>query len=251
MTKARFAYTNRFTGTITASSSATGYPVENLTNPARWKPWRSANATADQWVKVQRAESSGITCALLANWRAFAGGTIKVQFNTSDAWVTPAFEATFTLPANNPTKVVALWFGSRTEAWIRFLFTYGGGGSNYVETGVAFVGAYFEPTVSVMDGVGLKRVDPSEVRESTGGQQSVVVRSRFYQVEGRFESVTAADKTAFVTMYETAGSFTPLFFAVDGDDADLIVYGRIVDELQLAHAFLDRWNVALPFEESR
>lgn len=250
-TKARFPYVNRFAGTMSASSAATGYPVTNLTSTAPWKLWRSSNATADQWVKVQRSESSGITCALLKNWRAFSGGTIKVQFNSSDSWAAPAFEATFTLPAANPTKVIALWFAARTETWIRFLFTYGGGGSNYVEAGIAFVGSYFEPTVSLADGVRFTRVDPSQVRQAIGGQRSVVSRQKFYAVDADFQFVSAADEASFQTMFDTVGTVTPLFFAVDGDDADQIVYGHMAEELRLEHAFLDRWNIGVAFEEAR
>jgi hypothetical protein len=251
MTKARLAYTQRFAGTISASSSATGYDITNLTNVARWKKWRSSTGTGEPWVKCQRAESSGLTCALIADWKKVGAGAITVQMHTSDAWGAPAFSQSFTLTSPNPTNCLAIWFTAKTQTWMRILFTNPTAVSDYAELGFAMFATYVEPSVNVQDGVGFERVDPSVTRESVGGQRSAVTRSKYHRIQAPFINVPGADRDSLLTAYEAVGVATPFFFAVDGDQPNQICYGRFAGPLQMTHVIRDRWSVVAPFEEDR
>lgn len=253
MAKARFAYTNLLAVsgvTITSSSEATARPDDYAVHPSPWKKWRSSTTTGDQWIKFDLGSNQAMQCALLSNWKRHTGGTIKFQAHTSDAWGAPTVDETFTIPSTNPTKVIAKWLSaSQNLRWVRFLFTNTGAVSDYVEVGVAFVGPYFGPSFNLSDGFKFRRVDQSLIVKSDGGNRSAHQKDRYYCAEGVFEYVPEADKDSFVTMFETNGVFTPLFFAVDPDDPDQIVYGAFDGELNVSHVVRSQWNIPFKFEE--
>lgn len=254
MAKARFAYDNLCTAaatTVTASTAVTDRPASFLKNPARWKKWRSTTTTGDQWVVFDFGAAKNLQAFLLADYKAHtSGGTIKVQTSPDNTIWTD--RGTFTLPSTNPTKVIAIWLGSvLTFRYVRFYLTNVGVVSDYVELGVAFAGVYFQPTYNIVDGFQWERVDPSVVVAADGGQESAYARTHYYRTRGQFAEMPGADKDSFVTMIESVGQRTPLFFGTDPDDPDETVYSRFDAPLSLTQVYGDTWTIGLSVQEHR
>lgn len=158
--RARIIYDNlALTSTITANSQVSDRPASYLKSAARWKKWRSATSTGDQWARFDFA-SHLVQGIALVDWRAHAGGTVKAEYWTGSTW---ADFATFTLPTFNPTRVVSVWVaGGVVTTRIRIYFTNTGAVSDYVELGVVLVGEYLEPSATLSDGFEMDLHDPSD-----------------------------------------------------------------------------------------
>lgn len=244
----RFAYTDyAAAGTAASSADATGYPKENVQNPARRKRWRSSTTNGNQNWDVDFGTSKQIDFVACVDVTAHTGGTVKAQYWTGAAWVDLG---TFTF--STVTGVGVLWVSQATTK-IRILFTNTGAVSAYVQLGVVLTGGYLQPTKQMSPGAAMARVDPTEYAFSVDGQEFAQRRTRYYRVSGVFSPMNTTDRGLFVTMYETVGRFKPFVFAFDHTVMDRCVYCRFEDDLELAHVdgSVDKWHVGVQLMEQR
>lgn len=252
---ARIAWNNLLvapTAVITSSSDATasGYIHGNLANTARWKGWRSASSTGDQWAKFDLGSNQSMQVLAAMNAVIHPGGTLKLQANTSDAWVTPAVNVTVSVPTTDYTRVWATWLtAAQSLRWVRFYFTNTGAVDTYVELGAAFAGTYLEPARSLTDTLSVRRVDPSSQRYSTGGQRSSVIKAKYHEVSGTFGIQKASARNDLRKMFETIGATTPALFTLDANDPSLTFYGTLTASLTAMHRASDLWDVPIEFVE--
>jgi hypothetical protein len=247
---ARLAYDNVVLNAatlITASGSATGWPVSNLSNSARWLRWRSSTTTGNQNVDFDFVTNKDVTCVVIADVLIHVGGTVKAQQWSGGAWVDIG---TFTVPTVNPTGMIALWFASINTQKIRVLFTNTGGLNSYVEIGAIFIGTYFQPAISLAPGYGITFVDPSIVGRSTGGQRSSDKRTPYFELRGDFNFEPETDRAAFYALNEACGVHTPFVLAINPDDpAYFVFYGRFDDPPAFDHVTLHRFSSSFQFSE--
>lgn len=250
---ARLAWSNLLTAAgvvITSSSEATGHPDENLSHPSRWKDWRSASATTDQWVKFDLGAAKSFQVLAVMNAILHTGGSLKVQANATDIWTSPTINDTLTVPNPDFTQVLADWFGTvQSFRWIRFLFVNTGAVNEAVQLGAVFAGTYLEPARSVSPDLMVRRVDPSVKRYATGGQRSSVLRAKYHEVSGTFVLQTASARNDLRTLYETAGSTTSVLFALDPANPSLVFYGSLQPALAATHRGPDLWDLPIDFVE--
>lgn len=254
MAVARLAWDNLLLASgvvVTSSGEVTDRPDDNVVNRARWKIWRSDTNINDKWIKFDLGSAKSFQAALLVNFLNHTGGAIRFQAHATDAFGSPTVDETITIPATNPTKVIAHFFSSvQSFQWIRILFANTASANEFVELGVAFTGPYLVPTNSVAPGVNTQRIDPSEITMALDGQESSQQRTKYFTDAGVFHVQTDADKDLFVIMNETIGSSIPFFFAQDADDNDQMFYGRFTSSLEMIRA--ERlWNIPFQFREVR
>lgn len=250
----RIPYANLLTAAgvaVTSSADAAGYPVSNLTNPSRWKKWRSATGTGDQWVKFDLGSNKTLTVLAAISAKLHAGGTLKAQANASDVWTSPTVSDTLTVPSPDFTAVLADWIASQSLRWIRFYFTNVGAVSDYVELGAVFAGTYLEPANTLAHGFTVTRVDPSMQRRATGGQRSALVLPKYHEVEGVLLPQVAAARDDLRTMFEIVGDSLPAILAVDPAVPGLIFYGALYGALHVQHVnpSVSLWEFPLAFRE--
>lgn len=251
MAKSRIAYVNRVTSaTLTASSEAASptRPASYLKSAARWKKWRSATSTADQNVVADFGTSQLVQVVALVDWKRHAGGAIR-----ADYWDGAAYQlfGNFAIPSFNPTKVLTLWnpVGVSTSR-IRAYFTNTAVVSDYVELGVLFAGAYYQPTYTVVDGFTVQLVDPSVIVAAVDGQEEAQSRTTFHRVAGLYDYMGQTDVDALRAVFASIGNRAPFLFAVDPDNNDEIVYGRL-ESIGLQHRAARNFNIPLAVQEAR
>jgi len=229
VTPARLAYNNLLTASgvvITSSADATGYPVTNLSNSARWKKWRSSTTTGDQWVLFDLGSNQSFQLLALTDVLLHTGGgTLKFQANATNVWTSPTVSDTMTLPSPDFTHVVADWISQQTLRYIRFYFTNVGASNSYVEIGAAVAAPYFQAAQSIAPGVSVVRHDQSIDRLSLGGQRSSIVRGKYHEITGTFKIQSTTDRDAWRTAFDTNGATAPCVFAVDPGVPSLNFYG--------------------------
>lgn len=250
---ARLAWNNRLIAdgvAITSSSEATGYVDDNLADSARWRKWRSTTTTGDQWVKFDLGANATMQVFAAMNAKLHTGGTLRVQANASDSWVTPTIDDVFTVPSPDWTQMLIDWRSATSSLrWVRFYFTNTGAISGYVELGAVFAGPYLEPTRSVSPSLSVRRIDPSTQRYAIGGQRSAVIRPKFHTVSGTFVLQTATARNVLRQAYETTGATQPAIFAVDPADPSLTFYGTLQSTLSAEHRAADLWDMPVEFVE--
>jgi hypothetical protein len=98
-----YRYYHMDSGTLTASSTASGFAVANIQDPYLNKQWKS-DAGTSHWLKwnlsggLAPATRSHLTEIAIFNhnFADLANLTVKVQANSSDSWGSPPFEQSFT-----------------------------------------------------------------------------------------------------------------------------------------------------------
>jgi hypothetical protein len=251
---ARLGYTNLLTVSgvvISSSSEGTGYVDDNLANPARWKKWRSATSTADQWVKFDLGSNQSFQVLAAISATIHVGGTLKAQANATDVWGAPTVDDTLTVPSPDLTHVLVDWLSTvKSLRWIRFYFTNTAAVSAYVELGAVFAGTYLEPGVSIKAGFDISPRDLSAQRYAIGGQRMAVRRSQYRQLEGIFRRQSSTDRDNWGTAFAAIGTHTPCLFAADPTVNNLTLYGHF-ERLDTLHyeGTANKWHVPFSFRE--
>jgi len=229
-----FLYNNLIdSATLTASSAATGYPAENLQNPFRTKPWKTAGLVAGTAQLVSNQGSAKAINAIAAtgspDWAA-APGTLQVEFNAADAWGAPSKTEALTWVANttpggNKGSIIKKLAASLTYQYQRLSVVNAGGDWRL---GRYFLGTYFEPASDISWGYEEEIVDPSLISRTIGGQDHVdeIETYRIFRASGIFE--TQAEWVLYQAMINTVGTRKDLFIAFDydGEAAEKTVYGK-------------------------
>lgn len=231
MAKSRLAYVNLATAaatTVTASTEVTSpaRPASYLKSAARWKKWRSATSTADQWALFTFSGTQTVKVVAIVDWKGHTGGAIRAEY-----WDGATYQTfgTYSLPASNPTKLLTLWNTTGVSTTrIRIVFANTAVVSDYVELGVVVCGSYYQPTYTVIDGFRVTPIDPSVIMAAADGQEEAQTRTMFHQVTGGYDFMPDADFDGFRAVFTAVGSRNPFLFAVDPDDDDLNIYGRLV-----------------------
>ncbi len=131
----RVAYTNLLdSGTLTESSEAAGYVVENVQDQRLAVKWIS-NSTTTQTVIVDLGGSTAITVMALLGHNIASGCTIVVNANTADSWGSPAVTNTMTWNAGAIIKFVS----PQTYRYWRFSIS---GSSQAIQIGRLWLGTY-------------------------------------------------------------------------------------------------------------
>lgn len=254
-TTSRVAYSNLLTAAgvvVTSSTEQTGYVDDNLTNPARWKKWKSDATAIDQWVKFDLGsnQSFQVLAAVDAVLHT-GGGTLRAQANATDAWGAPTVNDLLTPASPDYTGVIADWLSASSSLrWVRFYFTNTLGVAAAVTLGAVFVGPYLQPTSQLDPTVQITRVDPSVQRLALGGQRSSVTRRKYHDVQARYHLQSSAARDSLRTAFETVGQGVPCLFAVDPASNGLAFYGTLRGLPAQHHAgSLGLWDVVVQFTE--
>ena len=139
----RIAYNNLFDdGTLTASSEATGYAVENTQNQRLAKVWRSTDAST-QTVVVNLATAQTITVVAVMGHNLTSAANITLEGNTSDSW--PG--ATSQTVTYNAGVILKFFTGSSYQYW-RFTIEDTTNTDGYLEIGRLWIGTYMDVSPS-------------------------------------------------------------------------------------------------------
>lgn len=244
--------------TVVASGSATGYAATNLQNTKRTLKWRSTTTTGNQTVTISFSART-VNAVAIGDWLLHtSGGTVKAEYKNGGGAYANFGGGTglFTIPSPARTGLSVLYStGGVTATDIKLTFTNTGGVNTYVELGLVFVAdsaGYFTATVNVTDDLGYELVDPSEERTSVGGQKEFNAKPGYIVVPTEFGWIGASQKDSLLAIRDSVGRRIPVIVAVDPDDLNKTVYGRLADvRLRASHQTRDQWSVRMSVEEAR
>lgn len=256
MRTARIGYDNltlRPATILTSSADAVGYPVSNLSSEAVWQKWRSSSTVGDQSVITDFGSAQTVKLVAIKNYLAHVGGTVKVEYWTGAAWANfGGGTGLLTLPNPNQTGIAAIFYEAGVStAKIRITFTNTGAVNSYVEIGVLYTGSYFEPTVSLAPGYGLRRVSLSTVVRTPSGSRSANRRGSYWALSGsQFQFEPETDRAGFSAFAAFVGLHQPFLFAINPDDpGNFMFYGRLDSDLPFTHVTPMAFSLPFAFSE--
>jgi len=219
----KFMYDNLWDdGTLTPSSEAAGFPAANTQH--RWKTrcWRSTSDT-DESIENDLASPQNIKAFIIENHNFTATATLRIQGNDVDDNWGEAGSVDVLLPITAGT-IIYTWSSNQFFQYWR-VFIDDGDNDDYVKIGRIYLGPFFEPTRTyATHTVGF--IDPSGIKQSTGGQYSANEKTHYKTISYGFIGITEADFASFETVYDKVGLSKNYFICEDsaGASAYAITY---------------------------
>ncbi len=259
MTGILFLYQNLFdSATLTESSQATGFPVENLQNPFRTKVYRTAGTPAGTAnIVIDHGMSKAINCIALTgyNWIS-APSTLTLEFSVAYPAFTPVGADTQILtwaasPTTNGNKAVIIkTFASKNYQYNRLNVVYAPGDW---DLGRVFLGTYFQPTRNYLADWSMDFIDPSLGMVTIGGQDHFDELEGYRPFSFSFLISTQAQFESFQAMINQVGIRKDLFIAFDYDSEpdELTVYGKFAQLPEVVNVPVSNKRINFRFRESR
>lgn len=213
----RFLATNLWdTATLTAYSSATGFPASNTTTRHFDEAWRSTGLSSE-WLKVNLGSAQAITAIAIRYSNLRVGDTLSLQGHASDSWSAPSVNVSVTITAAMVSKglIVYNWSSSQTYQWWRILMTATAHPDGYIRVGRVFLGAFVEPERDYEKDFVLEDIDPSGILEAESGHKFVNELSSFRRIHLAFGSMSAADKAIMEALRDALGKKYAFFVELD------------------------------------
>lgn len=226
MARHRFMYSNLIdSSTLTASSSSSTLPVNNLKNAQKTKVWRTGTSTAAEYVVIDLGSAKAVTCVILLNHNLTASDSaIALEGNTADSWGAPAFTQSLSRVAGP----ISAFFASQSYRYWRVKFTKASAGQTR-DIGRIFLGTYYELSQnSTPEGLTIGQNDLSEVSRSSGGQSYADIKSIYQDIDLSIRAMPHAQHEQLKIIGNAVGVHTPFFFAIDYDTEpeDWLLYVR-------------------------
>jgi hypothetical protein len=253
--KSRLAQPNRTLAagvTVTATSEAAGRPASYLLSPWRTKKWRSATNTSDQRVTFDLGSAQSFRALFVTDARIHAGGSLRAQANSSDAWGAPPVNELLPAPSAR-SRLTGVWLSATQTYRYVSLFFDNPGVSDYVEASLYVVAPYLEPPVNVRDDLQFRFVDPSRVTSSPDGQRQALTQTKYAMFRGIYADILLADADALVAVHTALGVGQPFIFSIDPADLEQTILGYLAADIEKTHVAQStgRYDVQLSVEEAR
>jgi hypothetical protein len=205
-----------------------------------------------EWLLIDFGSAQPATFAAILDHNCL--GSITLQMNSTDAWVTPAFTQVLT---GDMEKRLA-WFEPQTYRYARFVFDDVQNPDAYTKAGIAWLSTYFQPArgvdIEFTDG----REELGRYAQADRGAHFRDVRPRRIQIEARFSLLEQTDRDSFDDMASVVGIGGNLFFGFDVDvNPTAVLYGFFEDSLSGEYRRIrardddgDRYGVPFRFKEA-
>ena len=215
----KLAYINGIDNlTLTASSEASGFDVENVQQEHLSKRWRATGDTSEDVVIAATALNPDV--AFLAGHNLSDSAVVKIQGNDTDSWGAPAVD--ITMSKSDGVYYALTGFSSR-DFW-RFLITDPTNPDGFIEVGRMWAGAAVfvrGPSISFSDDL----IDTSVTDISLSGQPYGDKRYSFRALQTTYPLWTDTEKAAMELYSKTVKKSVPHF--VIYNDAVIATLGPV------------------------
>lgn len=242
-------------GTLTASSEATGFEVENTATRHFLERWRSTGLTAE-WVKCDLGAAMSVNSLAIRASNLRVGDSLSIQANDTDDWGSPPVNQAITITATMVAKELIIYNAtiSPNRRWWRILMTATAHPDGYIRIGRVCLGTYVEPDRDYDKDFEVEDVDPSVVISSATNQKYVNVLPAYKRIRLNFTSISAADAVKFKAIRDEVGRNGT--FHVELDPANNLVsesyYVSCTSGWNLRHIYGGQlYSMALTMEQER
>lgn len=249
--------------TLAATSTASGFSVNNLKNDKRSSSWRSIAVTSQTitatWGSSQTVNTVGIA---FANF--LVGSTVRVRLFTNAADGSPVVDSgvktiDFVYPppagfAANNLSSFAFGGGNYyslqvTQASIKKLeviLVNPAGVDAFIEVSRIVAGLAFSPSIGAVLGANINFIDTSTVSKTDSGNTIMDRRPLSKVADLTLPALSATERASMQAIVRKNGSHTPVFVSAmhgagSSDEVDFQIYGTF-DNLSPMTLFSPGWN---------
>lgn len=225
MGKIRFLWDNLVDGaTVTANSSATGFPVTNLQHPWYLKTHRTMGVAAEWW-KFDLGATPDPVQYFVWYYHNIEDDTdtvlqIQASNDIAETWVDPALHEAVTWHSG---QLIHFFSTPKTYRYWRFYVEDPGNVAGYLRCGRPYLGSYLQPTYNFFTKT-LRLLDPSELVYSSNRQMSANTKDVYRGWDLKFDTVIETDRAFFEDMFVAVGLNFPYFVILDSADNDDTLY---------------------------
>lgn len=200
--------------------------------------------------KVDLGAATSILAFLCRGHNIQSGATFKrIQGHTADTWGDP--DVNETLSQN--TKIIGkILSAAQSKQWWRPYYIDRDNADGYIENGRIFLGPGFQPDINFLSKSRVeKKVDPSIIKRSEGGQISTIQLDDYEVWQYIFRVVGSTEKGYFDDMFTAVKKSLPLWICDDPDNFPAeTFYCQFVDwEWNPVYEVNDVYDLTLQVEE--
>lgn len=232
------------------------FPLENIRNEQQSKRWRPAHGVAtgtERTFTADLAAAAAVTAFLVLNHDLLVSDTIKLQANSSDAWVTPPYDQALT----HSSGVISLTLSETYRYW--HLSATLASEDDVRNIGRVFLGTYYD-TLTPVEHTGFRRsrADQTISHRTPGGQLYTLSRPNPRRWTADLSGMTDADHLALKPILDFLGTHTAFFVQVDPTDVgelSEILYVKLARESEFRASGVGdgdnpAWDISLELEEA-
>jgi len=198
-----------------------------------------------EYVIFTRATTISIYGAIIRGHNFQAGATVKLV-GSNDNFTTWHFSDTFTI--QDDILILEYDTVKTYQDWGIYINDIDNP-DGYVEMGVVFLGAHFQPAKHFAYNRIITQDDPSLVKESENGQVASIQRSHFQAWQYRFQGTN--QKANFNAMFDDRGFSKSLFICENPDTPLTTTFYVMFRNWSWEHLFDSYYNLSLTTREER
>ena len=235
-TPVRIAYGNLVTpnATVTASSSATLFPVSLASIDFRGQRWRSTNDVSE-YIQTTWSTAQTYNCMAILDHSLATSGTVELR-GSNNNW--SSFDTVVASVAVTLDPAI-YFFASQSHSSIRAYFTDPSSTVGYIELGRLFIGTYVQPTRNYFHGWHRSKKSTSTVRYSLNQVPHFDRKPQRREPFLPFTNVTEADRDLISALVDEVDIVDPFLVVTDLDnepaDIDYVRLAQLPEQPNILH----------------
>ena len=258
----KFFYDNKIdSATLSAITEDSDFPLMNIQDAIPSKVYKTTGIEDIEIVTFDFGTAKSVNSVIIYN-HTFDGTEtlLKLEGSNNSAFLNSVGLGgnkcyAFTLNVADTIYERLQMLGNDYTYSLRYwrIYCQKGSATEIKQIGKVFLGVDLGSATPDWNGYSYSIVDPSVSSKSIGGQTYTEQKDQFRNFELGFSYQTNAVKEELETMFETVGTFKPVFFQVaETSPLDEMVYGKITDSQSFKVSVGSEnpaWDMAIKIEE--
>jgi len=269
----RFCYDNLIdTASLTESSQVSTLPVENIQDPRLRCKWKTTGDSSEN-VVADLGSAQAVNCIAILNHNISSSVTnLRIQGHTSDSWADPDVNINLLDPVGDASynaynnKIIIWYSTSSSKRYWRVLIEDASNPDGYIEIGRIFLGAYFEPSAGVEQGININKKDLSEVVKNMQGTPYANLKDKVWGFNFNINNIQSDpagtdDLQSFIDIFDDIGNSKNIVISLDPDRGSgednrysnlkrFSVYGLMTKDFESTDIASKKFSSSFTFEES-
>lgn len=259
--------------TLLVGSTASGFPLTNLTDDTKNKTWRSTDLLSPK-LEVTWAASQTLSAVALPFCNLIAGSTFQITLydaaiggslllDTGAVAVDHSYDAPIGFTSigsasyayGGGSNVAAFFTETSGVRRMEIAFTSAGNPDGYIEVSRVIAGAYWEPIDNAAYGATISFVD-STVGQRTSAGELVTDRGTMHrEMNFSLDAMSATDRESLNNLFRSIGKSQPLFISLTPGLSNTeseqfgALYGKFDAGLSTQFAFFDHYSSQIKIVE--
>lgn len=261
------------TATITATTTASGFPTTNMQTDVKGQAWRSTSAISNT-ITLTWATDQAISAVILPFTNLSTTATVNITLLTSTSTTIYTTGTITAVPytvnnwANIANGINTYSYGGGTAVRmytpvttytnvrsITITIVDSGSTQGYLEVGRVICGTYWSPKYNTQYGLSVDFTDTSSHSRSQAGNIVTDVGPVYKTLTFDMSYMDSNDRTTLAQIMRNNAKRTPIFVSLFPSDADVNreflyqIYGKLSNSMTISHPMYTQYASSVTIEE--